>query len=449
MKVNRLLLIILVIILLTLFLPVAQAEGPQLINWDCYIPDEALNHALHDILGKAYSEPLNSGELSTITGHVDLHGLGIEDLTGLSYLVGADGFMLFQNEISELPELFCQMIVDEGVQVLHLSTNNLSALPSVLGNSSLVNLNLSNNEFYSVPSCVLSMSALKYLYMRGNRISTLPNGLLQPQLKAVDISVNRITSIPETFKYATLIEFDCHYNFIDFSAGAYSKIVIDTMNVTIMNYEYQLNRVEGLAAKYTATGEVKLLWELGNDIEFPSSVTAKLDKISILQDGGAIASVNPGITEYDIANLEVGREYEFSVAFVYELVSSGYVDVFTRSYTKIKATPKEITQPQTTTEPAEISAGESQNYTEPPSETEAVQAVEEPETPEEVEESSLTDGEDEANETAANEIAGDKTSGGISITLLIILGAVLLIFVIGFAVLLTLLIVKRKSKDVK
>ncbi|MBT3320332.1 MAG: hypothetical protein HN389_11275 [Clostridia bacterium] len=441
MKAKRLSLAIVVILLLTLIAPVAQAEGPQLINWDCYIPDEALNHKLHDWLGKDYAAPLDSGELGTLTGTIFLNGLGIKDLTGLGYLTGATGFVLANNEIEELPEFLCETIVEEGVVVLSISGNKLSSLPSILGDSSLTDIYIDFNRFYSIPSCVTEIDTLLSLRAAGNRISSIPSELANmPQLRRVDFRANRLTSIPNSFSGKSFVEFNCNYNFIDFSPGSNSKDVIDSMSVSTLSYERQLKKLDGLSVEYPETGTLKFSWEPGSDIEFGSIFTGKLEQIYILQDGAKIAAISPNLTEYTVSSLEVGTEYEFSFSFDYKILGTNYRYQFTRSYTRIKVTPITVSTAQPTPRPALVSEEESEEVviSEPPTEPEADTAVEDADTPDVVE------GEEEGESSEKTE---DKAFGGMSTTLIIVLGAVLLLFVIGFAVLLTLLIVKRKAKD--
>lgn len=354
MKIKRIFLVIALILLLSLIIPTAQAVTPIPIIVDVNIPDSALNHALHDYLGKAYFEPISSFDLYSITGTLNFSEKGIKDLTGLRYCKQVDRFIFFDNEIKELPEAFCQMVVGEGVTGLHFMMNELSSLPSVLKDSSLKDLTLSLNKFYSIPSWITEISTLQTLIFSGNRISSIPSGIADmPNLDSFYIHGNRLTSIPGSFENMTLEEFGCLYNFIDFSPGSENKNILDSMNITFMlTYSSQLEKLKGLAVEYPDTGILRFSWEPGSDMQF-GSITAKFVRITILQDGEYIDNITPDKVEYIIEGLEIGQEYAFSFSFDYKIINTILENHYVRSYTNIKATPTELVEETPTPEPTQ------------------------------------------------------------------------------------------------
>lgn len=342
MKVKRIFIILGIILLMTLIAPTAFAIVPTEV--DC--PDEALNHALHDALGTAYSEPLLDTQLMMLSGMLNLSGLGIKDITGLEYLIGIDTFVLSNNDIDDLTISFCSMVANHTVDRLHVSDNNLNSIPSELETSSLKYLDLSMNKFYSLPLSVTKMSDLMWFNFSGNRTSNLPHELASmTNLRTLIIEANRIKKLPTSFTGMELDYFMCDYNFIDVTYGSDDRAILMSMIVhTEMFYEKQLPRLEGLTVEYPDTGMAKFSWDAGEDITFSDGFFAKLNRITILQDGTYIDNITPDVLEYEIADLVVGQEYEFSFSFDYNIMDTRYEDQYTRTYTLIDVTPVEVVE---------------------------------------------------------------------------------------------------------
>ena len=427
-----------VILISVLFSPIVYAVTPT----EVYCPDEALNHALHDVLGTSYSEPLLDTQLMMLTGQLNLMEKGIRDITGLEYLKGIDFFMLANNEIEELTEEFCQMVADKNVQSINFAGNKLGSLPSNLRDSHLISLELSANEFYSIPSFIAEITTLESLGFSGNRISSLPPWVADmPNIKYLYISYNRIENIPSSFNNSNWVYFDCNYNFLDISPTSSNTQTLGSMTVSSsLRYENQLKKLTGLSVEYIDTGVVKFTWDPGTDIVFNTLEQAEMTGTTILQDGEYIDRVGPEVTEFTVSGLEVGREYEFSFSYDYRVTGVQFVYSFdgtTRCYTQIKATPQPFAAP--TPEPT-VEITQTASVT--PAETETLaQESTQPEL-----EKQTT--EDETEFEITDEQAEDS-GGGIAdwvIILIVILG---LIFIAGIVLIIYFVNHKKDNKNPK
>jgi hypothetical protein len=338
------------VILVMMIMPVAYAVTP--IEVDC--PDTALNHALHDILGTAYTEPLLDTQLMMVTGLLNLSSKGIQDITGLEYLTGVDVFILTYNEIETLTPAFCEMVASHTVEALVLTGNKLKSLPSSLGGSGLKSLFIDDNSFYSLPSCVINITSLERIYFSRNRISRVPSALADmPNLETILMDGNRIRNLPSSFSGKTFAHFLCQYNFIDISPGSSNKNILDSMTITgALKYENQLPVLQNLTVEYPDTGVAKFSWDPGSDITFADNREAEFSRITILLDGDYVDNLPPESTEFIVEGLETGTEYVYSFAFDYTVLIPVYSGHYIRSYEKITAIPGDFTEPTPEPTPA-------------------------------------------------------------------------------------------------
>ena len=349
MRLKRLSIIAVFIFLLTFAMPAALAVTPTEVD----VPDTALNHALHDALGTSDTEPLLDTQLMMLENTLDLEGLGISDITGLEYLKGVDTFILAKNNISELTDAFCDMLAVSTVDNLNLSQNDLRTLPSGIQDSQLASLDLSLNQFYALPTAVTKIDSLTELDISGNRLSTLPPALADmPNLNVFEFEANRIKNLPSSFTGLSLNVFLCDYNFMDISAGSANKNILDSMSVGCsFFYENQLPPLAGLTVEYPETGTAFFHWDPAEDIVFSSGVTAKLMRVTILQDDIYIDNIPSDTLQYEINDLETGTEYNFSFSYDYHLLTTRYEDVYTRTYTTLTAVPQDAVAPTATPTP--------------------------------------------------------------------------------------------------
>ncbi|KAM5576633.1 hypothetical protein ABKV19_007467 [Rosa sericea] len=104
--------------------------------------------------------------------------------------LSGNNFVSLPNEIGRLSSL----------QQLNLSGNNFVSLPNEIGGlSSLQQLDLSGNNFVSLPNEIGRLSSLQQLNLSGNNFVSLPNeiGCLS-SLQQLDLSKNNFVEIPES-----------------------------------------------------------------------------------------------------------------------------------------------------------------------------------------------------------------------------------------------------------
>lgn len=341
---------IVLIITLMVASPTALAVTPTEIN----VPDTALNHALHDALGTAYSEPLLDTQVMMLSGTLDFSGLGIADLTGLEYLQAVSTLDLSDNAIEQVPEAFCTMLGHSSIKKLNLSDNKLSRLPDAIGSSLLTELDLSLNGFFSVPAGVTEIDSLVKLNVSGNKLGRLPSALASmPVLDVLWVEANRIESLPSSFKNLAMSDFRCNYNFLDLTAEADNKDILDDMTVTTLYYEDQLKAITGLAASYPQAGAVTFAWDACEDLDFGSGVVARVSRVSILLGGTYIGEVTPDACMYTHEGLTVGDTYKFQFSWDYKISGTAYNAAYTKLYITQEVVPQAEPDPTGTPVPTD------------------------------------------------------------------------------------------------
>ena len=120
---------------------------------------------------------------------------------GRTDLVDADtvhSLNLSDNNFSTLPECIGQLT---NLRTLSLSRNNLTTLPECIGQLvKLEKLYLYTNNFSILPECVGQLVNLEKLYLHDNNFSTLPECIGQlVNLEELCLSKNNLTVLPESF----------------------------------------------------------------------------------------------------------------------------------------------------------------------------------------------------------------------------------------------------------
>jgi len=105
---------------------------------------------------------------------------------------------LSENQFTSLPP---ELGALSQLRELYLSCNQLTSLPSQFGKlSSLQWLNLNNNSLTTLPPNIGLLSSLQRLQLKKNLLLTLPYNIGQlSSLKYLDISDNKISSLPPEF----------------------------------------------------------------------------------------------------------------------------------------------------------------------------------------------------------------------------------------------------------
>jgi Leucine-rich repeat (LRR) protein/Ca2+-binding EF-hand superfamily protein len=160
-----------------------------------------------DLSGNKIQKWPNNGFQASTTGSLEILNLannelevipGVECLSTFSQLIRLN---LSNNKIyalgsdGGLGNLTC-------LQVLNLSGNILESLPEDLGciGSTLLSINLSNNNLRWLPSTLNELHGLRLLDVSRNQLTTLPNSIIGlKDLVEINGGRNKIAMIPETF----------------------------------------------------------------------------------------------------------------------------------------------------------------------------------------------------------------------------------------------------------
>ncbi|CAH8445828.1 unnamed protein product [Dicrocoelium dendriticum] len=95
-----------------------------------------------------------------------------------------------------------------GIQVLNLSSNNLSTLPDALDQlTALRELNLCSNQIDAFPLSITRLRCLTYLNLEDNRLSSLPPDIGNlKQLVTLLLSKNPLVALPKEVVLLTKLE---------------------------------------------------------------------------------------------------------------------------------------------------------------------------------------------------------------------------------------------------
>ncbi len=152
-------------------------------------PDENLEAAIRDALGKPAGEPITPAELAGLT-ELRSSGLGITHLSGIEYCINLTTLTLDNNQISDISPLASltnlRTLVLYGNQV-----SDISALSSLIN---LTELHLDDNQISDV-SPLSSLTNLTELRLIGNQISDISPLSSITNLTYLSLDKNQISDI--------------------------------------------------------------------------------------------------------------------------------------------------------------------------------------------------------------------------------------------------------------
>jgi len=149
-----------ILVLITMSFGCAKAETVT-------FPDENLEAAIRDALGKQAGERITVDELANLTA-LDASASGITDLSGLEYCTNLDWLALRGNQISDISVLAGLT----NLQVLWLGHNNISDISPLAGLTNLESLSLWDNNISDI-SPLAGLTNLWELYLGDNNISSI------------------------------------------------------------------------------------------------------------------------------------------------------------------------------------------------------------------------------------------------------------------------------------
>jgi hypothetical protein len=274
------------------------------------IADVEFKNVLRGMFNKGVYDEVYPSELAEFTGEMDFSDMGITDLRGLEYFVNVTSFDFSHNEITRLPTKIADM-------------------------DKMEELNLSFNNMYELPRFIADAPSLKILDVSGNKMKTIPNRMQEmAQLESLNISGNRIEVLPHRVIYLHLKDFNCNYNFIDFSEGTKSRKDLDKMEVSGKKEAFkQLIKLPAITY-VTDNGVFKVKWRKAYDVPFYDGTSAKVVGYTVLMDGKFLKTVGPDETEYEVKGMKAGVGHKITVSPDYNV--DGFGDYPIRGYITIE-----------------------------------------------------------------------------------------------------------------
>ena len=162
--------------------------GTQIVD----LPDPNLRTAIEAALGKASGEPINLGEMLTLT-ELDATSANIKDLTGLEHATNLTWLYSFFNNISDISPLAGLT----NLTTLHLSGNNISDISPLAGLTNLTTLELGVNNISDISPLVANAGLGD-----GDTINVKDNYLLSINHTSIK------THIPTLQSRGVTVEFD-------------------------------------------------------------------------------------------------------------------------------------------------------------------------------------------------------------------------------------------------
>lgn len=204
---SRLFAILLVVTMLAgIFATTALAadDAPALTageNLSEYFPDDVfrawvITTVLKDTSGETDIE-LTSEHIDAITDYskeLNLYNKGVEDITGIGYLVNLTGANFGYNNITEIPEEIGNLT---NMKSLNFFMNNISSIPEdCIGNmTNLWNLSFAFNAISEVPEDIFTLENLTNLALANNQISSVDGIEKLGKLTSFTIANNLVNDI--------------------------------------------------------------------------------------------------------------------------------------------------------------------------------------------------------------------------------------------------------------
>ncbi|MFC2042253.1 leucine-rich repeat domain-containing protein, partial [Chloroflexota bacterium] len=152
-------------------------------------PDENLEAAIRDALGKAPGEEITADDLAELTG-VQAIESGITDLSGLEYCTNLTRLQLEKNQISDITLL--ENLTS--LNVLQLDRNQISDITPLENLTSLNGLELGDNQISDITP-LENVTSLTRLELWGNQISDITPLASLTNLTVLRLEENEISDI--------------------------------------------------------------------------------------------------------------------------------------------------------------------------------------------------------------------------------------------------------------
>jgi len=174
-----------VITLALLGVMVVGCAGPKAVTF----PDENLEAAIRDALGKPTGEEITTAELAKLTT-LSAESRGIADISGLEYCINLTELYLLESQISDISPLANLTNLTE----LSIWGNQISDISPLANLTNLTGLYLGENQISDI-SPLANLTNLTWLYIERNQISDISPLANLTNLTWLYIERNQISDI--------------------------------------------------------------------------------------------------------------------------------------------------------------------------------------------------------------------------------------------------------------
>ncbi len=275
------------------------------------IPDPVLHTKLHDKTGVPLVEAIHASDLKTLTGDLDLHGLGIANAEGLQYCANVKYINLEDNELTDMPG-FSHM---DKLFKLNLAYNKFTAVPNGLFSApalqflfmnhcpvtsvdpgiaeltKLIELDLSNTSLDSFPTALLSMNKLEHLLLNYTPLKAIPDNIdHMTKLENLDLCSTGLESLPSSISGLT------NLHFLNVSDNKLGSLPNSICSLHLSSLNIAANNLYSLPA-HIGDNVAQLKASCNHLTAIPQSVIDAPDYNTLSLLGNRLTSVPPGFAD--------------------------------------------------------------------------------------------------------------------------------------------------------
>lgn len=261
------------------------------------IPDASLKKAIQTAANLSAQSSVTVKDMFSLTGSLNLSGLGIANLTGLEYAIYVTSLTISNNAITSLEPLknlynlkyldystnsvkiipswifsleslesvnggtnastvFSGAPTAENTTIksIYMENNQLTSLPDLSLCSALEILSLSNNKFTQFPSSVLALDGLQMLNIANNEIESVPDLSPMKSLTTINLDGNKITELPVGIENLNALQ---QFSICNNQIAEIPDRIADSVNLQILLIS--MNNITTLPESLTKNTTLKVL----------------------------------------------------------------------------------------------------------------------------------------------------------------------------------------------
>lgn len=128
---------------------------------------------------------------------------GISDITGIGALTSLVELDLTNNQLSVVPE---EIVNLSNLDRIYLGNNNFTEIPDYIRDlTKLTVFSARDNQLTEIPECLVNLPIIRNIFLQGNQITVIPDYISQVgSLSELNLSYNQISVIPEAMTQVTI-----------------------------------------------------------------------------------------------------------------------------------------------------------------------------------------------------------------------------------------------------